>query len=166
MVTQFTPTEKGHSSPPLSRPSLLRPNGCPSQQQLSSCYTAHGRKSLYFTMCAPLPKIAAIHGGSGPHLTHHSLGPSEPITKRHLDRFSRFCTDDHRVSLYFTMGHPFPLKIAPSHVAIWTHLIHGFQGPPESSTHTASRLVWSFLQGSLLQQTDQKTDRQTTLLGL
>jgi len=30
-----------------------------------------------------------------------------PQPKRHLDRFSRFCRDDRRVSLYFTMGRPF-----------------------------------------------------------
>ena len=129
-------------------------------------YTDRGRVSSGMRGYALSPNNCPSPGGSEAHLTHASLDKSESITKRHLDRFSRFCTDDHRVSLYFTMGHPFPLKIAPSHVAIWTHLIHGFQGPPESSTHTASRLVWSFLQGSLLQQTDQKTDRQTTLLGL
>ena len=33
--------------------------------------------------------------------------------KGHLDRFSRFCTDDRRVSLYFIMGHPFPPKNCP-----------------------------------------------------
>jgi len=36
-----------------------------------------------------------------------------PQPKWHLDRFGRFCTDDRRVSLYFTMGRPFPLKITP-----------------------------------------------------
>ena len=36
-----------------------------------------------------------------------------PQPKRHLDRFSCFCTDDRRVSPYFTMGCPF--KISPSH---------------------------------------------------
>jgi len=39
---------------------------------------------------------------------HPSLQP-----KRQLDSFSRFCTDDHRVSLYFTMGRPFPLSKLP-----------------------------------------------------
>ena len=29
---------KGHSIPPLFGPCLLWPNGCPSQQLLSSCY--------------------------------------------------------------------------------------------------------------------------------
>jgi len=34
------PHEKGHSIPPLFGPCLLWPNGCPSQQLLSSCYNA------------------------------------------------------------------------------------------------------------------------------
>jgi len=32
-----------------------------------------------------------------------SLGPPDPHPKRHLDRFSPFCTDHHRVFLYFAM---------------------------------------------------------------
>jgi len=36
-----------------------------------------------------------------------------PQPKRHLDRFSRFCTDDRRVALYFTMGRPFPHQNCP-----------------------------------------------------
>jgi len=36
-----------------------------------------------------------------------------PQPKRHLYRFSRLCTDDRRVSLYFTMGLPFSPKICP-----------------------------------------------------
>ena len=38
-----------------------------------------------------------------------------PQPKRHLDRLSRFRTGDRRVSLYFTIGRPFPLKIASYH---------------------------------------------------
>jgi len=33
--------------------------------------------------------------------------------KRHLDRFSRFRTAHRRVSLYLTMGRPFPFTIVP-----------------------------------------------------
>jgi len=42
--------------------------------------------------------------------THPSSKP-----KRHLDWFSWFCTAHRRLPLYFTMGRPFPLKIAPYH---------------------------------------------------
>jgi len=49
----------------------------------------------------------------GIHLTHGSLGQLSPYPKRHLDRFSRFCTAHGRQFLYFTMDRPFPLKIVP-----------------------------------------------------
>jgi len=65
---------------------------------------------------APFPQIAPSMEDLKPHLTHDSLS-LQP--KRHLARFSRFCTDDCRVSLYFTMGRPSPLKIAPSYWGIW-----------------------------------------------
>jgi len=35
---------------------------------------------------------------------------ASPKAKRHLDRFSEFCTDDHRMFLYFTMVCQFPPK--------------------------------------------------------
>jgi len=49
---------------------------------------------------------------------------TSPQPKRHLNRFSRFCTAHCTVSLYFTTGRPFPLKIAPS---------HGESGPPSNT---------------------------------
>jgi len=58
--------------------------------------------------------------------------------KRHFDGFSRFCTDDSRVSLYLTMRRASPLKNCPfSWGELDAHLIHGSLGPPESSTQTA-----------------------------
>jgi len=53
-----------------------------------------------------------------------------------------------------TMGCSSP-KIARCHGGSGPHLIHGSQGPPESSTQTASRSVQPFLQGSLVWQTDR-----------
>jgi len=112
------------------------------------------------------PKLPLSIGESGPHLMSDSLAPSEPQPKWHLDGFSRFCTDDRRLSLYFTMGRPFSHKITPSHGGgsgspsnTW------FLGLPESSTQMASRSVQPFSQGSLVSQTDRQTDRQTALLG-
>jgi len=85
---------------------------------------------------APLsPKIAPSHGGgSGPHLTCDPWAHLSPQSKRRLYQFSRFCTDDRRVSLYFTMGWPFPSKIAPLMGHLDSHPIHGSLSPPESST--------------------------------
>jgi len=59
-----------------------------------------------------------------PHITQ-SLGPTESIyPKRYLDRFVRFRTAHGRMYLYFTIGCPFPLKVAPSHGDLDPHLIH------------------------------------------
>jgi len=49
----------------------------------------------------------------------------KPQQKRHLYRFSRICTDDRRVSLYFTMGRPFSPKNLP--------LPMGGSGPPSNT---------------------------------
>jgi len=85
---------------------------------------AHGRFSRIrqvARMCNPIyrkPKWLPWQCPSSPlypHLTHDSLGTSESITQTSSRSVQPFCTDDRRVSLYFTMGHPFPLKIAPSH---------------------------------------------------
>ena len=52
--------------------------------------TAHGRKSLYFTMGHPLSpeKLPLCKRRSRPHLIHASLSPT---TKWHIDRLSHFC---------------------------------------------------------------------------
>jgi len=55
-------------------------------------------------------KIAPPHRGSGPHLIYNSLAYPSLQPEWHLD-ISRFCTAERRVSLYFTMGRPFPPKI-------------------------------------------------------
>jgi len=48
-----------------------------------------------------------------------------PQPKRHLDRFSRFCTYDRRVSLYFTIGRPFPQNCPFPWEDVDLHLIDG-----------------------------------------
>jgi len=85
-----------------------------------------------------------------------NLGPLKSQPKRHLDRFTHVCIDDRRVSLYFTMGRPFPPQNYPFPCAdLDPHLIYGSLGPPESSTQTVSRSLQPFLQGSLVWQTDR-----------
>ena len=97
--------------------------------------TDHGRVSLYFTTGRPPPlKLTLPMGDLDPYLTRDSLDPSEPKPKRHLDRLSRFCTDDRRVSLYFTMGLPFPSKLPLPMGDLDPHPMRGSLGPPESST--------------------------------
>jgi len=71
-----------------------------------------------------------------------------------------FCTDDHKVSLYFTMWRPFPLKVAPSHGGIgtpikcmvpWAHL----SPQPKRHLDRCSRFCRAH------RQTDRPTDRPT-----
>ena len=81
--------------------------------------TAYGRKCLYFCNgCAYPPELPFPMGIWTSHVTHDALGHASPQSKRHLDRFSCVCTDDRRVSLYWSAC--FPLKIVPSHVGILT----------------------------------------------
>jgi len=79
-----------------------------------------------------------------------------PYPKRHLDRFSHFCTAYSRRSLYFTMGRTFPPQNCPR---AWgsPHIIHGSLGPPESTYDTTCQSVQPFLQGSRSGQTDKPT---------
>jgi len=109
-------------------------------------------------------KIAPSHMGSGQHLIHGSRAHPSPQPKRHLDQFSRFCTDDRSVSLYFAMERhflhwKFPLPTGN----LDPHLIHGSLGSAESSTQKASWSVQPFLQGWLVWvwQTDGQTNRPT-----
>ena len=67
-----------------------------------------------------------------------------PNPKRHLDRFSRFCTAHGRVTILHNRPPLFALKIVPSHGDLNSNLIHGSLGPPESSTETAFWLVLPF----------------------
>jgi len=78
--------------------------------------TVHGRKSLHFYNGRPFPKkIALTHWGSGPHLTHDSLGSSEPMTQTAFRSVQPFL---HRwpqsVPILYN-GTPLPPKIATSH---------------------------------------------------
>jgi len=113
------------------------------------------------------PKIGC-HGNVPQHLwtpIQHMIPMAHPSPqpKRHPYRFSRLCTDDRRVSLYFTMGRPFsPQNLPLPRGDLDPHLIHGSTAPPKSSTQTVARSVKPFLQGSLVWQTDrQQTNRQT-----
>ena len=56
-----------------------------------------------------------------------SWSHSSPQPKRHLDRFSHFCTSHDRLSLYYTIGRPSKL---PFPWEIWTPSNNGSLGPP------------------------------------
>jgi len=92
-------------------------------------------------------KIAPSNGGFGPHhLIYdswaHPRAHLSPQYKQHLDRFSHFCTAHCRVSLRFTISHPFPPQNCPFQ---WGDVDPPsntqFLGPTNISIHTASRLL-------------------------
>jgi len=95
-------------------------------------------QSAYTLQWAPLStRIALSHGGSGPPMQHMMLSVhASPQPKWHLDRFSRVCTDDRRVSLY---GLPvLRSKLFLPILASGPHVIHGSLGPPDSGTQMAT----------------------------
>jgi len=91
----------------------------------------------------------------------HPLAHSSPQPIRHLDRFSRLCTDDRGVSI-FTMVCLFSLKIAPSDVGIWTSFNTWFTGPTRVRNANSNLIVSAVFAG--LTDWQRQKDRQTTLL--
>ena len=94
------------------------------------------------------------------HLLHASLNPPEFIFKRHLHRFSCFCTARRRKSLNFAMGRPFTLKISN---------LHWGSGPPSNTwffgptrVHNPNRIsIGSAVFAGLTIVTDRQTDWPT-----
>jgi len=135
------------------------------------CATHVTAESQYTLQWAILSqKIAPSHGWSGPNLIHDVLGQSEPTIQtasrsvRLLSHRWRQCP--YKLTLqwdapFSPQNCPFPLESQNLN----PHLIHGSLGPPESSTEAASRSVQPFLQGSLVWQTDLRTDRPRYSVG-
>jgi len=74
-------------------------------------HSSRQKDSILYNGC-PFPKNCPYPSGDlDQHLTHYSLGPSKPRTQAAPCWFNRLCTDDLRVSLYFTIGCPSPSKL-------------------------------------------------------
>jgi len=67
--------------------------------------------------------------------------------------------------LYFIMGRPFPLKIAPFLAEVWTLSNTWFLGPTQLHNPNGISISSAVFAG-LMMVTDRPTDRQTTLLRL
>jgi len=106
-------------------------------------YTAHGSVLGHARAC-PFPIIIApSHGGSGPPYNTCFLRPhSSPQPKRHLDRFSRFCTAYNRVSS--GVGVCSSPQNCPFSWGSGPHLIRGSLSPPDSASQIASRSAQPF----------------------
>ena len=74
-------------------------------------------------------------------------GRLSPQSKLHRDRFGYFCTGDHRVSLCFAVGAPFPLN-CPSHGVSGPRCKTRFLGPIR-----AHRLNGIFIGSAVFPQT-------------
>ena len=72
---------------------------------MAPMYTPYIERQKWFPWQRPLAPV-------DPHLTRASLGTSVCTTQTASPSVQPLCTDDRRVSLYFTMGRPFPPKIA------------------------------------------------------
>jgi len=84
-----------------------------------------------------------------------------PQPKRHLDLFNRFCTDDCRVSLNFTMGRPFPPQNCPFPRGIWSPFNTWFPGPTRVLNPDGISIGLVVFAGPLVWQTDRQTDHDT-----
>jgi len=136
----------GGSGPPLIHVSLGPLESITKPHLDRSCRfcTAHGRKSIYFTMGTRFPQNCPLPIRD---LDHHLISFTRFLRPIQIHNpngisigsavFVQF-TAECSYTLYF--------KIAPFRGGSRPHLIHGSLGPPESSTQTASRSVEPFLQ--------------------
>ena len=106
--------------------------------------------ALYHASPLPPSKLSLPMGDLDPRLIHGSLDTRVLNPKRILIGSAIFAQLTAECPYTLQWDTPFPLKIVPSHGGSGPHLIHGFLGPPKSSTHTASQSVQPFLQGSLV----------------
>jgi len=117
-------------------------------------------ESAYTSQLAPLStRVAHSHGDLDLPCNTMLWAHASPQPKQHLDQFSRVCTDDRRVSLYWFAC--FPSKLFLPMLASGPYVIHGWLGQTESGTQMATWSFQPFLQGSLVWQIDRATDRPT-----
>ena len=79
--------------------------------------------------------------------------------KRHRDRYGRFCTAHGRESIYFTVGRPPPLKIAPSRGGSELPSNTWFLGPTRVHILNDMSMASAVFAGLMI-VTDRPTDRQ------
>jgi len=125
--------------PPESTTQTANRSAQPFLHSSQQCVVRHVR-ACPFPSILPLPTRYL-----DPHPIHGSLSLPKPTLKRHLDRFSHFCTAHVSECRWAFQGMAFPLKIAPSYGDRNPHLICGSFGPWGSASQTASRSAQPFL---------------------
>jgi len=121
--------------------------------QVAPICTSYTQSTKMVAMATPL-SICGLPSNMIPW-AHRS-----PQPKRHLDRFSRFCTAHRRVSLYFAIGLLFPLKIVPSHGGSGTPSNTWFPGPTRVRNPNGISIGSAVFAG-LTSVTDRPTDHAT-----
>jgi len=122
--------------------------------------TARGRKSLYFTMGVPFPKIAGPFSwvtAECPYTLQWDAPPPLKIAHSIMPALCSLCNCvlSFFLSVLCSLRLPVIIKVS-SYLMLFpwgdlnAHLIHGYLDPPESSIQTASRSVYPSLQGSLV----------------
>jgi len=122
---------------------------------------AHNWKSLYLQWALLSPQNSPLPWGNlDPHLIRGSLGPPESSTQMASRSVQPFLhLDDHRVSVYFTMGCPFPPSKMPFPCRdLNRHLMHGSWPTWVLNPNSIS------IGSAVFVAVTSVTDRQTTLL--
>jgi len=98
------------------------------------------------------------------HLTHDSLGPSKPTTQTASQSVqpSHFCTDDRRVSLYFTTGRSFPPQNCPFSMGGSGLLSNAWFPGPTQVLNPNGISIGSAIFAGLTTVTDRRTDSRPT----
>ena len=138
----------------------------------SAVYAQLTAESPYTLQRAPFsPKFPLSIGDLDPHLTHDSLGPYEPITQTASNGisigsavFPQMITE---CPYTLQWDAPFPLKIVPSHGAIWTPSPSSntwFPGPTRILRPNGISISSAVFAG-LTSVTDRPTDRPRYSVG-
>jgi len=113
-------------------------------------------------MGRPFPsKLPLRMKRSGPPFVNCSLGPPCQYAKRHLDRFSRFCTDNHSVPIFYN-GMPRLLKIVPTNradVDPMKEMVPWAHPSPQPNGIAIGSAVFAGL--TIVRQTDRQTEHVT-----
>jgi len=108
----------------------------------------------------PFPsKLPFPMGELYPHVIRGSLGPPDPTSKTASRSVHRFCTNDRRVCLDFTMVLPSPQN-CPSLWGIWTPSNTWFHGPTRV-INPNDISIGSAVFAELTTVTDRQTDHAT-----
>ena len=89
--------------------------------------------------------IALLHGRSGPHLIHASLGPPESITQTESGSVKPFLHRSRHSVVILQNGSPVSRLKLPLPMGIWAHLTRDSLDPSKPTTQKVSRLVQPFL---------------------